>query len=183
MPENSDSGTPGSAGGCGAQRRTTKIIPTKNTALRQERVARPDPRGQQRPRAPGRSARDDVHRDRAERHRLRHVGALDELVDARLLRRHVERERDADHEGEGEQRPRRHAAGQRGDAEHDGAGEEQRPAWPGSPAGARRCRTARRRRSPNRMVGAVLAVCTSATISADGVMVAMSHAAMVACIV
>ena len=37
--------------------------------------------------------------------------------------------------------------------------------------------------SPNRIDGAVLAVCTSATISADGVSVAISHAATVACIV
>ena len=36
---------------------------------------------------------------------------------------------------------------------------------------------------PNRIAGAVLAVCTSATISADGVIVAINHAAMVACIV
>ena len=38
-------------------------------------------------------------------------------------------------------------------------------------------------KSPNSSVGTVLAVCTSATISADGVSVAISHAAMVACIV
>ena len=37
--------------------------------------------------------------------------------------------------------------------------------------------------SPNSSDGAVLAVCTSATISADGVSVAISHAAIVACIV
>ena len=36
---------------------------------------------------------------------------------------------------------------------------------------------------PNRIDGAVLAVCTSATISADGVSVAISHAATVACMV
>ena len=33
------------------------------------------------------------------------------------------------------------------------------------------------------VAGAVLAVCTSATMSADGVIVAISHAAIVACIV
>ena len=38
-------------------------------------------------------------------------------------------------------------------------------------------------KSPNRSAGTVLAVCTSATISADGVNVAISHAATVACIV
>ena len=38
-------------------------------------------------------------------------------------------------------------------------------------------------KSPSTSVGAVLAVCTSATISADGVIVAISHAATVACIV
>jgi len=37
--------------------------------------------------------------------------------------------------------------------------------------------------SPKSSVGAVLAVCTSATISADGVSVAISHAATVTCIV
>ncbi len=37
--------------------------------------------------------------------------------------------------------------------------------------------------SPNASVGAVLAVCTSATISADVVSVAINHAAIVACIV
>ena len=36
---------------------------------------------------------------------------------------------------------------------------------------------------PNRIAGAVLAVCTSATMSSDGVIVAISHAAIVACIV
>ena len=36
---------------------------------------------------------------------------------------------------------------------------------------------------PKMMAGAVLAVCTSATMSGDGVIVAMSHAAMVACMV
>ena len=36
---------------------------------------------------------------------------------------------------------------------------------------------------PNSSDGAVLAVCTSATISAEGVSVAISHAAIVACIV
>ena len=36
---------------------------------------------------------------------------------------------------------------------------------------------------PNKSDGAVLAVCTSATINADGVSVAISHAATVACIV
>ena len=38
-------------------------------------------------------------------------------------------------------------------------------------------------RSPNNSEGAVLAVCTSATMSADGVSVAINHAATVACIV
>ena len=38
-------------------------------------------------------------------------------------------------------------------------------------------------RRPNRSAGAVLAVCTSATITADGVSVAISHAATVVCIV
>ena len=33
------------------------------------------------------------------------------------------------------------------------------------------------------MAGAVLAVCTSATMISEGVMTAMSHAAIVACIV
>ena len=37
--------------------------------------------------------------------------------------------------------------------------------------------------NPNTSEGTVLAVCTSATISADGVIVAMSHPAIVACIV
>jgi hypothetical protein len=37
--------------------------------------------------------------------------------------------------------------------------------------------------SPNSRNGRLLAVCTSATISADGVSVAISHAATVACIV
>ena len=37
--------------------------------------------------------------------------------------------------------------------------------------------------SPNSNVGKVLAVCTMATISAEGVSVAIIHAAMVACIV
>ena len=37
--------------------------------------------------------------------------------------------------------------------------------------------------SPNSSAGAVLAVCTSATISAEGVSVAISHAATVVCIV
>ena len=37
--------------------------------------------------------------------------------------------------------------------------------------------------NPNSSEGTVLAVCTSATISADGVIVAMSHPAIVACIV
>ena len=37
--------------------------------------------------------------------------------------------------------------------------------------------------SPNSSEGAVLAVCTSATISAEGVNVAISHAATVACMV
>ena len=37
--------------------------------------------------------------------------------------------------------------------------------------------------SPNSNAGAVLAVCTNATISADGVKVAINHAATVACIV
>ncbi len=36
--------------------------------------------------------------------------------------------------------------------------------------------------SPNSSAGAVLAVCTSATISGDGVSVAISQAATVACI-
>ena len=36
---------------------------------------------------------------------------------------------------------------------------------------------------PNSSVGAVLALCTSATISADVVSVAISHAEIVACIV
>ena len=36
---------------------------------------------------------------------------------------------------------------------------------------------------PKRSVGSVLAVCTSATISAEGVSVAISHDEMVACIV
>ncbi len=36
---------------------------------------------------------------------------------------------------------------------------------------------------PNRIAGAVLAVCTSATITSEGVMTAISHAAIVACIV
>lgn len=38
-------------------------------------------------------------------------------------------------------------------------------------------------RSPNSNEGAVLAVCTKATMNADGVSVAISHAATVACIV
>ena len=37
--------------------------------------------------------------------------------------------------------------------------------------------------SPKSSVGAVLAVCTRATISGDGVIVAISHAATVACMV
>jgi hypothetical protein len=37
--------------------------------------------------------------------------------------------------------------------------------------------------SPKSNAGAVLAVCTSATISADGVRVVISHAETVACIV
>jgi hypothetical protein len=37
--------------------------------------------------------------------------------------------------------------------------------------------------NPNSSAGAVLAVCTSATMSADGVSVAMSHAAVVVSIV
>ena len=37
--------------------------------------------------------------------------------------------------------------------------------------------------NPKRRVGAVLAVCTSATISGEGVSVAINHAAMVACMV
>jgi len=36
---------------------------------------------------------------------------------------------------------------------------------------------------PNRSVGSVLAVWTSATMNADGVSVAISHEAMVACMV
>ena len=37
--------------------------------------------------------------------------------------------------------------------------------------------------NPNSSAGAVLAVCTSATMSGDGVRVAINHAATVACIV
>ena len=37
--------------------------------------------------------------------------------------------------------------------------------------------------SPNSRLGKVLAVCTMATISVEGVSVAINHAAMVACIV
>ncbi len=37
--------------------------------------------------------------------------------------------------------------------------------------------------NPNSSAGAVLAVCTSATMSGDGVKVAINHAATVACIV
>ena len=105
------------------QLRTTKIMPTKQHGAREKRAARADPRRERARERRADGAR-HVHRHRAQRDRLRHVGALDQLVDARLLRRHVEREADADHEREREQRPRRHHAEQRRDAEHDRAGEE-----------------------------------------------------------
>ena len=41
MPVSNDSGTPGSARCCAGHERTTKIMPTKNTAL--ARKALPDP--------------------------------------------------------------------------------------------------------------------------------------------
>ena len=73
MPVRSDSGTPGSAGCAPATPRTTKIMPMKNTAL--ARNALPEPiQARQRPASAGPDGARHVHRHRAQRHRLRHVG-------------------------------------------------------------------------------------------------------------
>jgi len=71
---------------------------------------------------------------------------------------------------------------QRGDAEHGGCRQQHdlRDEYDRAPLDDVGERAAN---SPNRSAGTVLAVCTSATISADGVNVAISHAATVACIV
>ena len=105
-PENSVSGTPGSGAlAPWRQRRTATIISTKNSDARDQRAAGAEPR-RDRPRQRRSHRARDVERHRAQRDRARQLVARDQLVDARLLRRHVEREAGADQEREREQRRR-----------------------------------------------------------------------------
>ncbi len=123
MPDSSVSGMP-RAGAAGLfHPRTATIITTKNSALASSALPELEPGGDR----PGERRTDrarDVERDGAERDGARHVGARHEIVDARLLRGHVEREAGADQEREREQRRRPDHAEQCRRAERRGGGEQ-----------------------------------------------------------
>src|SRR5262249_5609870 len=121
-PDSSRSGTPGTAVPRPRCLRIATIMITKKNALPTKALPEPS-HAVTAPASAGPIAR-DVERDGAKRDGARQLGARDELVDARLLRRQIEREARADDKSEEQQQCRADHARERGDAQQQRGGEQ-----------------------------------------------------------